>query len=138
MRRPHDPIQMLSVWAGVLAAFLVVVGAWWWASKPGYLHVFSTPLTSGFEPVVQDAKDFGKKVSDLSADRAASLRTELEKTASRLDALQQQAEKNQTSLDRMAAFVETATTTGTGAAVRTTGASVFQPPTPTSTQTQTF
>lgn len=108
MRRPHDPVQLLSVWAGVAATFVVIVGAWWWSTKPEYLRIFSTPLTSGLEPMVQDAKDLGSDISDISSKRASSLSQELEKAAARLDALDRESRLKQGAVTRMTSLIEAA------------------------------
>lgn len=127
MRRPHDPVQLLSLWAGVAATFIVIVGAWWWSSKPEYLRVFSTPFLSGFEPAVQDAKTFGKTVTNITADRTESLRSQLEKTAARLDELDRQSRRDQGAVTRMTSLIESASAATTGTAVTaTTTKEIFQ------------
>lgn len=105
MRRPHDPVQLMSLWAGVAATFIVVVTAWWWASKPGYLNAFSQPFDRGFEKAKEEAATFGHEVRSISAERVGGIMTDLSSAAARLDALSAQVDQDQKALDRMASLV---------------------------------
>ena len=104
MRKPRDPVQMLSLWAGVVTTFLVVISAWWWASKPGYLRLLSASPREGFESVQQNYDQMHQKMqSDLQVSEPTL--TELKQTATRLDQMSARATANQTTLQRLAADV---------------------------------
>ena len=104
MRRTRDPVQLMSLWAGVVTTFLVVVSAWWWASKPGYIRILSASPTEGFESVQHDAANLHQDLV-TKTQVTKPLLTDLRQTASRLDALTAAAIQNQTTLDRLAAAV---------------------------------
>lgn len=117
MRRPYDPVQMLSVWAGVLATFAVIVGTWWWASEPGLMHAWRTPWTVGFEPAVEGAKNFQESVSHSTDEQAQALSADLQRVSDRLNALDAQNKTSQHSLQKIADLIQAdaSSTSGTSA-----------------------
>lgn len=105
MRRPHDPVQLASLWAGVAATFVVIVLAWWWASKPGYLRAFASPARRELRLFKQETAQFGNVVQSMSSEKIDELMHDLANAATRLDALSTQVAREQNALDRMAALV---------------------------------
>jgi hypothetical protein len=98
MRRTHDPVQLMSLWAGVVATFVVVVAAWWWASKPAYLRAFSEPPLKGFEAFTEQADKLGVDIKATSAERTSQITADLNVVSNRLDALN-------ANIDRIAGLV---------------------------------
>jgi len=66
MRKPHDPVQMMSMWAGVLACLLVVAVGWWWTVKPEISKQFSGAVKPAFAQGTEDLKSAGQMLKNLS------------------------------------------------------------------------
>jgi hypothetical protein len=49
-REPGDPVQVLSMWAGVLAVACVIAVGWWWAMKP----MLTTQVQGDLKPAVTE------------------------------------------------------------------------------------
>ncbi len=109
MRQPHDPIQMLSVWAGVIATFVVIAGSWWWAMKPGIVGSLQSPWTAGFESTIKESQALTDKTKDYSTNQAKSLTNDLQNVSAKLGALDKQQQTSQDSLQRMAVLIQNAT-----------------------------
>ncbi len=65
MRRPHDPLQMLSVWAGVAVTVLVLVVGYWYATKPSFVEAQSKPFDAELAPALQNIQAFTEKMKEL-------------------------------------------------------------------------
>lgn len=101
MRSASDPQQIVSVWAGAIAAFAVILVAWWWLAKPAYTELFARPS----DPDVLEAKR-------MAAEFGAHTSQELETASKRLRDLESQVTRNQNTLDVMAKIMqESATST---------------------------
>lgn len=96
MRRPHDPIQMLSVWAGVVATVAVLVVGYWYATKPSFVEASNQPFDSELAPALENIKVFSDKVREIPA----ALQQAQE--PSRLDTLEKEAKARQSTLDALA------------------------------------
>ncbi len=116
MRNMRDPQQLVSVWSGVAAAFVVIVSAWWWLAQPAYTQL----LARSSDPGVQDMKK-------LTADFGAQATQDLAAATQRLSALQSQVSRDQQTLDLMASLVTQSATSTLFVATSTTS-------TPTSTK----
>ena len=119
MRVQKDPVQMLSMWAGVTVAFLFIIGGWAWAFAPSAYRAAASPAYSGFGQVVEDISNFGSSAKDAVSD-----------TSSKLDSLSSQVDAEQQVLDRMAASLGA---TSTAAPDSTPRPDLFKP-SPSSTQ----
>lgn len=82
MRRPMDPIQRASLWAGVLVCMLFVVGAWAYTVGSGIKKSAAGPL----DPELQDVVDNTKKFADDSSG-SGSLGEQFKNVTERLNAL---------------------------------------------------
>ncbi len=108
MRDAHDPIQAMTVWAGVaVAAFVVALGWWWTVGSTVFdpLKNLSSSAHGSVASVVQAAQ--AQDVTVQSNDVADTLNA----AQSKLEALQTQTDAQQTALDRMAAIVSATDTT---------------------------
>lgn len=59
MRETHDPVQIVSMWAGVTATALMVLFGWWWAVKPEIAKTYNNEL----RPAVSDLGSSLKNVT---------------------------------------------------------------------------
>jgi hypothetical protein len=67
MRAPRrDPLQMLSVWAGVMVTLVVVFVGWWWAATPSYVDALKDPDPS-FQPMYDELKILTERMKTLPA-----------------------------------------------------------------------
>jgi hypothetical protein len=133
MRQPHDPIQMLSVWAGVLATFVVIAGAWWWSMSPGIAGSLKAPWTTGFETTIQQSQLLTTKTKDYTANQAKSLTNDLSTVSARLGALDKQQQTSQDSLQRMATLINSSVTSASAGVVTTSVRPLFRTAPATST-----
>jgi hypothetical protein len=113
MRQQRDPVQMMSLWAGVAVASLVVVGGWAWAFAPTAFRASAAPAYSGFGGVVKDISNFGTNAKDVVQNGSAFTKTMNDATA-KLDSLSSQVDTQQQVLDHMAASLGATSTVGTG------------------------
>lgn len=79
MRHPQDPAHMLSLWAGVVLAAVVVIGGWAWAVSPQIFHSGGSlgqetrKITDGAMSAIQrerqalDTSPIAQDISRLSA-----------------------------------------------------------------------
>lgn len=128
MREPHDPVQLMSAWAGVAVTLLVVAVGWWWAAGSG---LFTSTGSIG--------KDIGQTFSDVSAAAAEGKKMAenndivkmLGEASDKLQTQQAEAAVRQQALDHIANLVN-----GTGATNTVSGrADMFLPSPATSTKT---
>lgn len=85
MRRPMDPIQRASLWAGVAVCMLFVVGAWAYTVGSGIRQSAAGPL----DPQLQDVVDNTKKFAEESSG-PGSLGEQFKNVTERLNALAQE------------------------------------------------
>lgn len=96
MRRPHDPIPMLSVWAGVAVTVMVLVVGYWYATKPSFVEAQSKPFDEELAPALQNIQVFTEKMKELP--EVLSQR----KQAVSLEKLEGEAKARQAALDALA------------------------------------
>ncbi len=60
MRETRDPVQIVSMWAGVTATALMVLFGWWWAVKPQIAKNYNNEL----RPAVSDLGASIKNVTE--------------------------------------------------------------------------
>jgi len=85
MRETHDPVQIVSMWAGVTATALMVLFGWWWAVKPEIAKTYNnelrpavTDLGSSIKNVTSQMKEAQEalsntwKIKDAVADSGSS------------------------------------------------------------------
>lgn len=89
-RKPVDPGQRMSLWAGVLVCVLFIVGAWVYTVGSGIQRAFAGPM----DPNLKKTLDLTGQMADVSRDQAAGvkndLKTALENVTLQLDALNAQ------------------------------------------------
>jgi hypothetical protein len=88
MRPTRDPVQLMSMWAGVLVAVLAVVSGWWWSVGSGIAGSWQD-----MRGIAQEVQRVGKEATESDVAR------ELQQVADRLDALQRDAEARQRELE---------------------------------------
>ena len=106
-RTARDPMQILSMWAGVLALFIVIVGAWGYATIPGIVQTASQPLPDQFTGVVSTVFDQFKinastttptQTINEATDRIHTLRSQIDEQQAVIDALREQFTASSTSV----------------------------------------
>lgn len=95
MRESRDPQQIMSVWAGAIAALAVILVGWWWLAKPAYTQLLATPSDPGVQEMKQTTVAFGEKTKQ-----------DLDEAAKRLSEIGSQADREQKTLDLMAKIVK--------------------------------
>ncbi|MCC7357790.1 hypothetical protein IT408_04815 [Candidatus Uhrbacteria bacterium] len=65
MRRPHDPVQMLSVWAGVAVTMMVLTFGYWYATKPSFVEAQMKPFDEQLNPAMETVQVFSQKMKEL-------------------------------------------------------------------------
>jgi len=110
MRRPQDPLQMMSAWAGIAIALLVVMTGWWWSS--GSIIVNSVAKIG---PEVQTALKDVPPIMESSKQElgTADFTQALKQATDKLRVMDVQAETRQRALDELAAMVSSSTVTST-------------------------
>ncbi|MFZ2803793.1 MAG: hypothetical protein WA001_01075 [Patescibacteria group bacterium] len=103
MRGSRDPVQMATLWAGVAAAFIVIVGAWAWAFGPSLLQAAGHPLNSGLVETEQGAEQIKQQVDAYA--QTSELKQELDQASAQLDSFSTQAAVEQQTVDSIAASV---------------------------------
>jgi hypothetical protein len=119
MRPTRDPVQFMSMWAGVLVAVIAIVTGWWWSVGSG--------LASSWSRV---AGGVSHDVRTLGQDRDSEVANELMRVTERLQALHDQAMAQQAALDAMG---PSASSTVVFAPVATTTAPIVPSSTPVTT-----
>ena len=109
MRTPHDPVQMLSVWAGVLVAFVVVIGGWMWAIQPTFSSFVKQPIDPETRALFHKTASIGRDVGSTSPSMGDLTRQAMA-AVERLDRIAREAEQNEHALERMAAAVNSTST----------------------------
>lgn len=115
MRRPHDPVQMLSVWAGVAVTMMVLVVGYWYATKPSFVEAQSKPFDEQLAPALENVQIFTQKIKELPQVLQQPKQTsqEDETSAQALKRLEDEAKARQSALDSLAGKIN-----DDGAAVR--------------------
>lgn len=111
MRRTRDPVQLASLWIGVAATFLVVIGCWAWAFAPGALKAFKEPMPE-VQEFMQGLSSTTKAMQEAQP-MNHSLTQQLHDAAERLEKLQQQVSSTDAALDRVAGQLNASSTTST-------------------------
>lgn len=102
-RHPADPVQRISMWAGVAVCIVFVVLAWFSTVGSGIRKSLASPT----DPAVQTVMDAGKQVMDATTDTGTQLQDRLEEVTAKL----QTAAAEQAIVDELAARLANATST---------------------------
>ena len=95
-RVARDPAQIMSMWAGVVAVFVVIIGAWGYATIPGIVEKAKQPIPEQFTSAVSSVLgQFGTSASSTSptvkineaTDRIRTLRSQIDEQQSVIDSL---------------------------------------------------
>jgi len=133
MRGPHDPLQMMSLWAGVAVTALVLVVGYWYAATPGFVEASRKPFDEQLAPVADDFREFAGKMKELPATVKGQVQgqEQTQQTIEQLGELQHEVKMRQRALDELVGMVN-----ATDTAIRL---DLFQPPAsstvPTTSQT---
>jgi len=100
MRATRDPVHMATLWAGVAATFLVVIGGWAWAFGPSFLQAASHPLDPSLTGIIDGVSQVGAQAQALN--QTSDLKKELDLTTARLNALSAETASQQAAIDTMA------------------------------------
>lgn len=87
-REPGDPVQVLSMWAGVIATAIVIAIGWWWAVKPQLATKVETELGP-------DASELTQNLSQGSANMMRNVENAWAPIQRKLDAYKMQAANEQ-------------------------------------------
>lgn len=117
MRRSMDPIQRMSLWAGVVICMAFVIGGWMYTVGSGIKKSLAGPLDPHVQDVVDQTKEFGQ---DTGRDTAAELGEQLQQVTDRLKTISEQ----QAVLDVMVQQLSTSTAPG----ATSTRTNLFIPP----------
>lgn len=99
MRRTRDPVQLASLWMGVVATFAVVVGCWAWAFTPSMIKAVKAPMPE-LDSIAQTVKETQKSMNAVISNQA--VKDQALKATEQLQALSDQAQARQQALDRIA------------------------------------
>ena len=100
MRPTRDPVQLMSMWAGVMVAVMAVGLGWWWSVGASIAQTWSSGTVS---------KTFNAFAPDTQTQ--SQMQRELEQTSQRLDAMRAQAAAEQ---DQLNVLQPSATSTSNG------------------------
>ena len=119
MHKPHDPVQIMSMWAGVAVCVAAVVLGWWWSVRPEigtqFFHGVDSTKAQASESVTM-AKQI---VDEVSPD---GILAPMKEAAAKLQDMRDQNLAKQQALKEIEALVESASTTQTAA-----GRDIFSP-----------
>lgn len=104
MRHPRDPVQMMSVWAGVAVTVLVLVVGYWYATKPSFVEASQKPFDEQLAPALEDVSAFTQKMKTLPGffQENAETQKQAPNATKELDRLQQEAQARQHVLESLA------------------------------------
>jgi hypothetical protein len=125
-RHPADPVQRMSMWAGVAVCIVFVVLAWFSTVGSGIRASLAGPT----DPAVQTVMDAGKQVVDVTAYTNSQLQDRLEEVTAKL----QTVSAEQAIVDELTARLANAT----GTSATSTRPDLFRPapPTPVATSSK--
>ncbi len=111
MRSAKDPVQLMSVWAGVAASAVVVVIAWAWVFVPSLLNTLRGPLDPGTRAFFENANAAREHASAYDLDQT-ELGKQIQEATTDVNELTRQAELQAHALQVMASAIDgTATST---------------------------
>lgn len=128
MRRAKDPVQLMSVWAGVAASAVVVVIAWAWVFVPSLVNTLRGPLDPGTRALLHSANAAQEHASTYDLDQT-ELGKQIQQATADVDELTRKAELQAQALQVMASAIE-------GAASSTESRSDLFAPSPSRTPTE--
>ena len=108
MRRAKDPVQLMSVWAGVAASAVVVVIAWAWVFVPSLVNTLRGPLDPGTRALLHSANAAQEHASTYDLDQT-ELGKQIQQATADVDELTRKAELQAQALQVMASAIEGAT-----------------------------
>lgn len=105
MRRSRDPVQMMSVWAGVAVTVLVLVVGYWYATKPSFVEASQKPFDEQLAPALEDVSAFTQKMKalpDVFQGRVSPSSQQTDAATQELVRLRKEAEARQHVLESLA------------------------------------
>ena len=114
MRRTRDPVQMMSVWAGVgVTAFLVLLG-WWWAVTPTYVQASKQPLGGDtLQGVGSDLQKFQEQVKNIPNNfQGTPLSANVNQATAQLEAVTAEAKQRQEAANALANMINSTSSAG--------------------------
>ncbi|MBP9869338.1 hypothetical protein KBC59_02160 [Patescibacteria group bacterium] len=105
MRRAKDPVQLMSVWAGVAASAVVVVIAWAWVFVPSLVNTLRGPLDPGTRALLHSANAAQEHASTYDLDQT-ELGKQIQQATADVDELTRKAELQAQALQVMASAIE--------------------------------
>jgi hypothetical protein len=106
-RRPVDPVQRMSLWAGVAICLVFVVGAWVYSVGSGIKKSFAQGVDPGLSRSAELTKDFLKNPSQNGFQATNELGQQMKAVTDRLNELETQDQI----IQAMAAEIATSTAT---------------------------
>ncbi len=125
-RRTLDPVQRMSMWAGVVICMAFIIGGWMYTVGSGIKH----SLAGTVDPNLQQVVDQSQKFAEETGSQTSDLTQQLQNVSNRVQTMTQQQAMLNVMVQQMA--TSTATTTPP---VR---ADLFAPHQPTSRTTSTI
>lgn len=104
MRAPHDPVQMMSAWAGVAIALLVIAAGWWWATGTVILNTAGS-IGPGLKEALQDAPS----ITQEKAFGTIDIKQAMKEASDKLRVMNAEASTRQQALEHMAKLVASST-----------------------------
>lgn len=88
--RPLDPVQRLSLWAGVVICLLFVVGAWAYTVGSGIRRSMARPMDENLNAVLEAAREFTQTETDPASRDENGLTYQLRNMSARLQVMSEQ------------------------------------------------
>ncbi|MBI5654894.1 hypothetical protein HZC53_04565 [Candidatus Uhrbacteria bacterium] len=103
MRRPHDPVQMMSMWAGVLACLVVVAVGWWWTVRPEIGRQIESSVKPAMAQVSSGVQDMRASIGEISP---GGLTQPLKEVDAKVKQLRDQTKAQKDALDAMSELMD--------------------------------
>lgn len=104
MRAPHDPVQLMSAWAGVAIALVVIAVGWWWASGTVIVNTAGS-IGSDVKEALRDAPS----VTQEKGFGSINITEALKEASDKLRVMNADAATRQQALEHMAQLVASST-----------------------------
>lgn len=107
MRQPHDPVQMMSMWAGVLTCLVVVAVGWWWTVRPEIGRQIENTVKPAMAQVSSGVQDMRASIGEISP---GGLTQPLKEVDAKVKQLRDQTKAQKDALDVMAGIIDKSAT----------------------------
>ena len=130
LQQPHDPAQVMTMWAGVIVCLAVVAAGWWWSVEPEIGRQFNNGVKPALAQTAASIKSFSEEVKQMSPD---SVLGPLNQADAKLKELKAQVTAQKHAMAEISTLLNSATSSG---AATTPGRDIFVPADKTSSSTR--